>query len=243
MAAASLFFKKMFTSGMKESREGEVHLQEIDFNALSLIVRASYGEKLKLNGDNVQSILEASDRLEMREYIDDCIIYMCNHMDSDNCLDLYLISKKYSHDQLKRSVVEYLVFGDNFADCMTCSDSLLSNIHLLTKNDWMDLVSIICKDFFDITPKVLMLILEWAQTDTSHPASVISILENAIFECCKESEFNNVLKSKEEMLVKAGVYDEVKDRIQQSFVEDTNSDFEYDDDFYRPYGSQDEDEL
>ncbi|ELT97527.1 hypothetical protein CAPTEDRAFT_126136, partial [Capitella teleta] len=88
MAAASLFFKKMFTSGMKESREGEVHLQEIDFNALSLIVRASYGEKLKLNGDNVQSIFEASDRLEMTEYVHDCINYLCNHMDSDNCLDL-----------------------------------------------------------------------------------------------------------------------------------------------------------
>ncbi|ELT99828.1 hypothetical protein CAPTEDRAFT_66377, partial [Capitella teleta] len=91
LAAASIFFKKMLTSDLKEKQEDEIHLHGTDFKTMSHIVDAIYGGELKLHGDIVQYILMSCHQYEMHHFMELCTHYIALHMDCDNCIDIYLL--------------------------------------------------------------------------------------------------------------------------------------------------------
>ncbi|ELT93927.1 hypothetical protein CAPTEDRAFT_47985, partial [Capitella teleta] len=86
MAAASPFFMKMLTSGMKECREGKVEINGASFNTISLIVHALYGGELKIDGDNVQDALVACNMYGINTLASECASYISERVDQDNCM-------------------------------------------------------------------------------------------------------------------------------------------------------------
>ncbi|ELU13272.1 hypothetical protein CAPTEDRAFT_48502, partial [Capitella teleta] len=86
LGAASLFFQVMLVSGMKECEEGVVSLHGTDPVTVISIVDALYGCELKVSGDNVQDLFVACHQYQLRDILQQCIDFMKQHLDSQNCL-------------------------------------------------------------------------------------------------------------------------------------------------------------
>lgn len=97
LAAASAFFRALFTSGMRESHEPRVPLPGVDPRAFRALLRYMYLGELALSGDNVLPILVTADRLEMPEVVDECCAQLMLRLAVDNCVDVFVCCRALVH--------------------------------------------------------------------------------------------------------------------------------------------------
>jgi len=66
LAMHSPFFRAMFTSGMEESRKGEIYFDSVDAQSCAMLVDYIYsGTLMDITGENVLALLDTSDQLEI----------------------------------------------------------------------------------------------------------------------------------------------------------------------------------
>ena len=95
LAACSSYFEAMFSTGMLESREEKVLIQEMDSGVLSRLIDFAYTGDIDLTADNVLELLSASSRLQMDAVQNLCCEFLRVQLDPHNCLEIRGFAEQY----------------------------------------------------------------------------------------------------------------------------------------------------
>ncbi|XP_041363937.1 kelch-like protein 24 [Gigantopelta aegis] len=100
MAAVSPYFDAMYSSGMKESQDGIVMLQEVDRETFKAVIDFIYFDKKILTTENVQVLLHASVMLQIRSLQLHCEEFLLGNVDAENCLAMWKLAHVYNCEYL-----------------------------------------------------------------------------------------------------------------------------------------------
>ncbi|XP_067000463.1 kelch-like protein 5 isoform X2 [Anabrus simplex] len=116
LSAGSEYFAAMFTSNLRESTESEVVLQDVDGDALWMLVNYCYTGCIELREDTVETLLGTACLLQLTEVVDACCSFLMKQLHPSNCIGIRL-----------------------FADAQGCQ-KLLEVAHNYTTEHFMDVI-------------------------------------------------------------------------------------------------------
>ncbi|XP_066268815.1 kelch repeat and BTB domain-containing protein 12-like [Branchiostoma lanceolatum] len=106
LSAASPYFRAMFTSGMAESRQKTVVLQDLDADMFCEILSYIYSGTLHVSLDKVQPLYQAADLLQLDYVRDTCSSYMAMNVERSTCVDLYKFADVFSIDSVRNQCLQ-----------------------------------------------------------------------------------------------------------------------------------------
>ena len=137
LAASSMYFRAMFCRQMAESGQRRVVIQGVEPDALASLIKFTYTCSLEINEDNAQSLLAASNFLQMLRAREACCKFLQERLDCSNCLDIADFAEFQSCGELLEAA---LVFARrNFTEVSKnerfAQISYTRVKHFLTSND------------------------------------------------------------------------------------------------------------
>ena len=107
LSSVSPFFQSMFTLDLRESREKDVQLRDIDHGTLSAVVAFCYGEEVRVAAgdrseleESLLQLLAAADRLQITELFDSCTQSLIAQLRPENVLELREFAEVYRCTEL-----------------------------------------------------------------------------------------------------------------------------------------------
>ncbi|XP_037094385.1 kelch-like protein diablo [Pollicipes pollicipes] len=107
LASASPYFKAMFTSQLKESQDEEVTLNGLEPAMLEVLLQYAYTGAVVINQSNVQSLMAASNLVQVLAVRDACSLFMEKHMDASNCLGIHCFAETMNCERLQEVAKSY----------------------------------------------------------------------------------------------------------------------------------------
>nr|XP_039254564.1 uncharacterized protein LOC120331541 isoform X3 [Styela clava] len=109
LAASSGYFKAMFSSKMKESRDGFINMKDVDQNGISQCIEFMYKGVGNLKMEYVQQILQASNLLQMVGLTNFCFHYLKTNLSHTNCLSVINLAQAYDRLDIKEQAENVLI--------------------------------------------------------------------------------------------------------------------------------------
>jgi kelch-like protein 2/3 len=107
LAAASPYFRSMFTGELSESRQQDVTLREVDETAMELLIRFVYIGSIEVSEENVQTLLPAANLLQLTEVRDCCCDFLRKQLDPTNVLGIISFADLHSCRELLNEAQRY----------------------------------------------------------------------------------------------------------------------------------------
>ena len=127
LAVGSEYFKALFRCGLQESRSDPVQLT-MEPHILANIIDYMYTGEIELTDDNVESLVEACDVLQLDALKARCEHFMLTQVDVTNCVRFWRLSEVYQlHKVLRKAkglvLAEFktVAFSDQFKE-LSCSE-------------------------------------------------------------------------------------------------------------------------
>ncbi|GFO03142.1 kelch-like ech-associated protein 1 [Plakobranchus ocellatus] len=116
LAGSSLYFRGMFTRGMREATMSEVCIREANVTneALRMLVDFAYSGEIHITQDNVQQLLVSSVFLQMPPVIEACTVYLEQQLDPSNCVGMVEFAR--AHDCLELETKARRYIHEHFCD-------------------------------------------------------------------------------------------------------------------------------
>ncbi|XP_050390536.1 kelch-like protein 28 isoform X4 [Patella vulgata] len=136
LASMSAYFDAMFTSDMKESREGEVHLKNMKACVFESILKYIYkGDTSEMFPASAVDILYASSLLQIGPLQELCEKYFCDNMTIQSCIEIWRLS--CSMNCISLQDYAWTFYMDNFSEVCRTEEflELTKEELLLTMND------------------------------------------------------------------------------------------------------------
>ncbi|ROI16530.1 Kelch-like protein 24 [Anabarilius grahami] len=95
LCASSQYFRSMFSSRFQESRQTVIKLQGISGKAMDQLLDFMYEGRLKLDEENVESLFQAADLLEVSVLSRACVQFLQERVSHSNCLGLMDFASSY----------------------------------------------------------------------------------------------------------------------------------------------------
>ena len=109
LAAASDYFRVMFSGDFAEAGQSQIELQDITTSGLELILDAIYNGNLALNESNVINVLDTADKIQVQEIAESCEDFLICEIDTANCFELLQLSEKYTLPKLNRNIETFII--------------------------------------------------------------------------------------------------------------------------------------
>uniref|UniRef100_A0A8C5G021 Kelch-like protein 33 n=1 Tax=Gouania willdenowi TaxID=441366 RepID=A0A8C5G021_GOUWI len=109
LAANSDYFRGMFTSGMKESRQPCVDLPFLSASDLEALIRFSYSGTLLLTWDSVFEVTCTALRLQFQSALSLCLNFMQKELQVNSCLDVASFAEAYGMSDLLEEVNDFVL--------------------------------------------------------------------------------------------------------------------------------------
>ncbi|XP_010987068.2 kelch-like protein 38 isoform X2 [Camelus dromedarius] len=106
LASSSPYFRAMFCSNFRESREAKVQLKGIDSPTLERIVLYVYTGEVHITADTVLPLMEAASLLQYPKLFEACSSYLQSQLTPSNCLGLIRLSEILSCESLRKRARE-----------------------------------------------------------------------------------------------------------------------------------------
>lgn len=103
------FYRAMFTSDVKESKDDVVLIHEISKDAMESLLDYIYSGKICLTNENVQNVFSAANFLEMLEVVDLCIDHISGVVNLSNCLDVFFFAVYNYCEKLKLNCGNFIL--------------------------------------------------------------------------------------------------------------------------------------
>ncbi|CAK8685766.1 unnamed protein product [Clavelina lepadiformis] len=100
IGSISEYFKKMFTTKMKESYSNEGSVKEISGPTMASIINFIYTSCIILTHDNVYDVLEAAEYLRIASLKEQCKIFFKASLNEESCLKIRSYSNRYNMGDL-----------------------------------------------------------------------------------------------------------------------------------------------
>ncbi|XP_057647941.1 kelch-like protein 38 [Chionomys nivalis] len=106
LASSSPYFKAMFCSHFRESREAKVQLQGVDSTTLEQVITYAYTGEVCISAANVLPLMEAAAMLQYPRVFEACSSYLQSQLTPGNCLGLVRLAEILSCESLKKKARE-----------------------------------------------------------------------------------------------------------------------------------------
>ncbi|XP_033012360.1 kelch-like protein 2 [Lacerta agilis] len=100
LAAINPYFRAMFSNSFRESKDGEVLLQDMEPSIVQAVVNYYYTEEIALVPEMAQDLFVAASRLQILPLLEICSRYLLQHISPENCLSLYQLGYAHSDPDL-----------------------------------------------------------------------------------------------------------------------------------------------
>ncbi|XP_066279900.1 kelch-like protein 24 [Branchiostoma lanceolatum] len=157
LAACSEYFRAMWCSGHRESKEHRVTIHEVSPGALQLLVDYAYTSKVTITEDNAVTLLEGANFFRILPVRDACMTFISNNLSAEDCLQMLHIGNMLSCLDLENKA--RLCALKEFAAVSKTPEFLF-----LTKDQ---LITLISSDGLNATEEVVYTsVLTWINHDT-----------------------------------------------------------------------------
>ncbi|XP_036064739.1 kelch-like protein 38 [Onychomys torridus] len=106
LASSSPYFKAMFCSHFRESREAKVQLKGINATTLEQVITYAYTGEVHISAANVLPLMEAAAMLQYPRVFEACSSYLQSRLAPSNCLGLVRLAEILSCESLKKKARE-----------------------------------------------------------------------------------------------------------------------------------------
>ncbi len=117
LAAASPYWKAMFTGNFRESSDKVVPVKDISSHALQEIISSIYCTKPNITGDNVMELFSAAHITQMVFIQDQCKEWMIKNVETSTCFPYLEFARKYDIKELEQKIEDFVCA--NFIDVVT----------------------------------------------------------------------------------------------------------------------------
>ncbi|CAJ0939577.1 unnamed protein product, partial [Mesorhabditis belari] len=129
LAAASPYFRAMFTYDTMEARTGKVKINDISAPAMRLLIDYIYSAEISISTENVQELIFAAAVLQMDRVCSACQDFMTQYLTTSNCLLIRQFAELYNCTNLLTSTVDFAT--DHFQELIKVPEFLsISFTHL-----------------------------------------------------------------------------------------------------------------
>ncbi|KAK1902543.1 BTB domain containing protein 7 [Dissostichus eleginoides] len=108
LAAASPYFKSMFTGGLNESMQQRVVIRGVDSESMSVIIDYCYTGRVTITESNVQRLYAASNMLQLEYIRKACSSFMTRRLDLSNCVGILKFADSYGNPELKDTAQAFI---------------------------------------------------------------------------------------------------------------------------------------
>ena len=113
LAAKSQFFARAFEVPMAEKRERKIVLKDFDEKVFEKVVRYIVEDSFLFDMQTeAGEALEAADRLDMKELMDDVCSIIKDNLDLENAKAVLSLADKFNTKELFHAAIEYMVAND-----------------------------------------------------------------------------------------------------------------------------------
>ncbi|KAK5860891.1 hypothetical protein PBY51_022336 [Eleginops maclovinus] len=157
LAAASPYFKSMFTGGLNESMQQRVVIRGVDSESMSVIIDYCYTGRVTITESNVQRLYAAANMLQLEYIRKACSSFMTRRLDLSNCVGILKFADSYDNPELKATAQAFI--ARNFSP--VCSGGELCEL------DLTQLKEILSLDALDVDceRKVCSAALQWIEAN------------------------------------------------------------------------------
>eukprot|EP00058_Branchiostoma_floridae_P024735 XP_002610225.1 hypothetical protein BRAFLDRAFT_245796 [Branchiostoma floridae] len=205
VASCSAYFRAMFYTGMKESRQEVIQVDGISADALALLLDYAYTARLVITQENVQPLLEAANFLLFHEVKEACVSFLAKELDPCNCLGIHRLARIQDLDRLADGAQTFAL--KHFTEV-----SVQEEFYELCKDDLIQLIS---NDDLQVEEEtsVLRAVLRWAEHDSvSREEELGEILRHVRLETIPPSELQGVVEM-EPSLNRGDIRDVLRDVV------------------------------
>ncbi|CAL8135367.1 unnamed protein product [Orchesella dallaii] len=174
LASCSDYFRAMFTTEVRESRQKEIKLEGVSAKGMHFLLDYAYTSRLALNLSNIQDVLSAASHVQVTTVVEACSGYLEAQLDLENCVDIVTLAETYSLHELKKRVYRFI-----------CSNLMkFSHTTDFQRLSEGQLVYILSCDFpVDCTEAdVLHILLQWIEFDTARIPIAVNLLSKIQFQ-------------------------------------------------------------
>ncbi|CAG7822048.1 unnamed protein product [Allacma fusca] len=109
LAAASPYFRKMFSCGLKETQDGEVQFHDIQPETLLAVINFIYTGKIQIDETIVDGLLDAADLIQLPSLRNLCLWWLATNLTPSSCLGVYVLALLRLHLDLAESAKDYAI--------------------------------------------------------------------------------------------------------------------------------------
>lgn len=158
LAAASPYFKSMFTGGLNESAQERVLIRGVDSESMSVIIDYCYTGRVTITESNVQRLYAAANMLQLEYIRKACSGFMTRRLDHSNCVGMLKFADTYDNPELKENAQAFI--ARNFKQ--VCSGEELCE---LNSDQFKELLSLDTLDV-DCEETVCSAAVRWLEVNT-----------------------------------------------------------------------------
>lgn len=172
LAAASPYFKAMFTGGLKECDMDRVKLQGVSAASLSRLIHFMYTGKIRVSESTVCQLLPAATMLQVPNVIQACCDFLERQLDPSNAIGIATFSEQYGCIDLCRKANQYI--EQNF--------SQISHEEEFLQLNTLQVINLIKKDELNVQDEkeVYNAVLKWVRYDEEHRHKKMELILNAV---------------------------------------------------------------
>ena len=130
LACYSPFFERLFQTPMKEQYEGTVNLDELDGEAVKLLIEYMYVGSMTINQDNVFNLLATANFLQMDEACQFCFDFLKGVISIENWYKILSTLSLYENDSVLKQLYQFI--WENFDNITKCDHFKALTIQKLT---------------------------------------------------------------------------------------------------------------
>ena len=155
LAAASPYFKAMFTCGMKETSVVDIPLPGITAGTLGTLIDFAYTSEIHVSEMNVCSLLPAATMFQMNHVIEACCTFLEHQLDPSNCIGIADFAQAHGCNDLYQKAKEFVY--KNFADVAKHEEFLMLSVPQLIQVIKRDELNVRCES------EVYGAVINWVQ--------------------------------------------------------------------------------
>ncbi|KAG2456294.1 kelch repeat and BTB domain-containing protein 7 [Polypterus senegalus] len=180
LAAASPYFKSMFTGGLYESKQAKVKIHDVDAESMALIIDYCYTGNVTISEGNVQRLYAAANMLQLEYIRQACSNFMTRRLDLINCAGILKFADAFDNQELKNKAKAFIArhFHHFCRKGKELCELSLNQIKEILQMDTLDV---------DSENKVCAIAIQWLEANAAEKAGVI--LE--VLKCVRWPNFND----------------------------------------------------
>ncbi|XP_069745658.1 kelch repeat and BTB domain-containing protein 7 [Narcine bancroftii] len=170
LAAASPYFRSMFTGGLFESKQQSVTIHDVDSDSMALIIDYCYTGRVTVCEASVQRLYVAANMLQLEYVRQACAAFMARRLDLYNCAGILKFADAFDNVELKEKALAFIARNlQHLYRTEELCELSLEQIKEILKMDTLDV---------DSERKVCIVAIQWIESNISeHAAHALDVLK------------------------------------------------------------------